>query len=562
MNHRTIDVVVPVYRDVSLTEQCLDSVLRLSGPLLGRLIVVDDAAPEPGMRPMLEALREREGAVRLIRNEANLGFVGSCNRGLALAQGDVVILNSDTRVTPGWLDELAAALQSDPLVAAACPLSNNATLCSIPWGGSLDAVEGFEPAALGTAGIDRFTTMPTGVGFCMLMRGEALSLLGPFDPVYGRGYNEENDWCQRARAAGFTIVRANRAFVFHYGEISFAGAKAELDRHNARRLVSRYSSYLDDNRAFEHGLDAPLAVIAHRAVAQVRVSLLECDQGSWAELTADALWAHFGATKAISFVDESPDVMVLVGTPRLEKLAELLAIPAHLLWFPGDPAHLDGRPLSGSHQGAQSRRAAGALLAQSATACVGSEDEARRITRHLGPLRHQLLAPLDFGRVPFVVEPHSAWVMPSPSCSPVELAALLERWAAVGPANSQLELACPADRLPAGWRNGLSELRVSLKTIDRGSLATWLRSADGVVVPAERLESSPEARLARSGGLPVIAITRGMEFADATPREASARVDWGRLLRDICAGAHPPTVGRRLAADVVAALGRSSSSTL
>jgi GT2 family glycosyltransferase len=101
--------------------------------------------------------------------------------------------------------------------------------------------------------------MPTAPGFCLLLRRAVVDQLGGFDPAYGRGYQEENDWCQRARAAGHQVGRANRAFVFHVGEVSFAGQRARLDVLNARRLLRRYPGYAEDCRAFEQTREARLA---------------------------------------------------------------------------------------------------------------------------------------------------------------------------------------------------------------------------------------------------------------------------------------------------------------
>src|SRR5690606_10064751 len=105
-------------------------------------------------------------------------------------------------------------------IAAVCPLSNNGTLCSVPTFGVSGPEEGVAalPGALGQ--MPEWTELPTGNGFCMLLRDSAKAALGLFDPAFGRGYNEENDWCQRARALGMVIARANRAFVFHRGEVS------------------------------------------------------------------------------------------------------------------------------------------------------------------------------------------------------------------------------------------------------------------------------------------------------------------------------------------------------
>lgn len=557
MNSR-IDVVVPVYRDVALTRQCLESVLTLSGARLGRLIVVDDAGPEPAMRSMLEGLRDQEPAVRLLVNSRNEGFVRSCNRGLAVAAGDVVILNSDTRVTAGWLDELAAALE-DPLVAAACPLSNNGTLCSIPHWGRSTPVEAVDARTLGTEAIDRFTDLPTGVGFCMLMRGTVLAAVGPFDELYGRGYNEENDWCQRVRAAGYRVVRANRAFVFHHGEVSFAGAKAELDRHNARRLVARYTNYLQDNRCFEEGLDAHLAAIAYRALVTPRVSVIEADGGSWVELSAFALRANLAAA-GVALDDDAPEVVVLVGTPRLEDLAPFIARPAHLAWLPGELARFDGRPLGPPFEEARSRRAAAALLSGAATTWVGAEREAHRVELLVGRLARKVVAP--FGFYPdSPPEARPAWVMPRASCSPAELGLLLERWAHAAPSDT-LELWCDAGRVPAGWRGRLEALRVKTLEIACAERVRLIQAAQGVVLPVEGALESPEARAALAAGVPVEALGPTTRFdarrGAAVPQE---RFDWAGEVRALCAGSHPPTVARRRAADLLGALTRSPSSS-
>jgi GT2 family glycosyltransferase len=262
---RQADVVVPVYRDISLTRACLESVLEHSGPSLRRLIVVDDCGPDPDMRPMLRRLRDEFDCIRLLKNERNLGLVVSANRGLSLRLGDAVLLNSDTRVTEGWLEECLAVLHDAQTVGAVSPLSNNATFCSVPFFG-----RGVEPGVLEGAPLDlsslpRFTEMPTGHGFCLLMRDEVLRAHGLFDPIYGRGYNEENDWCQRVRQAGYVIRRANRALVFHIGQVSFGDERNVRDVVNGRRLVARYPKYLDETRAWEA---SPQATEAAEAVAQ------------------------------------------------------------------------------------------------------------------------------------------------------------------------------------------------------------------------------------------------------------------------------------------------------
>jgi GT2 family glycosyltransferase len=104
--------------------------------------------------------------------------------------------------------------------------------------------------------------MPTAHGFCLALRRTVLDQIGGFDPAYGRGYQEENDWCQRARGAGFLVGRANRAFVYHHGAVSFGSLRARLDVLNARRLLVRYPTFRVDCAAFEASAEARVAADA------------------------------------------------------------------------------------------------------------------------------------------------------------------------------------------------------------------------------------------------------------------------------------------------------------
>lgn len=263
-----VDVVVPVYRDVALTRRCLESILAHHQGRLGRLILVEDASPEAGMAQLLEEIWRRSPRVILLRNERNLGFVRSANRGLLIRERDVVLINADAEATAGWLDALIAAAAAHGRAAAAVPLSNNGGLSSVPALDQATPADAFEGLELGLDLLPPFTELPTAMGFCLWMSDAALRELGAFDPVFGRGYNEENDWCQRARSKGYAILRANRAFVFHRGSASFGAERVALERRNARLLWSRYPGFLRETEAFRLTDQAQLA--ARHVAARMR----------------------------------------------------------------------------------------------------------------------------------------------------------------------------------------------------------------------------------------------------------------------------------------------------
>lgn len=245
----TVDVVVPVYAGAQESLRCLWSVLASPVSTAFTLVVVDDCSPEPALSAHLRALAAL-GLVELLVNERNHGFVASVNRGLALhPDRDVVILNADTRVHPGWLDRLAAHGTAEPRAASVTPLSNNATICSYPR----MLHSNWERLELDDAGLDalaakvnlgRHVEVPTGVGFCMWMRRAALDAVGPLDVErFGRGYGEENDWCRRAAAAGWVNLAASDVYVLHQGSVSFRAEANERTRAGLAVLLQRHPDY-------------------------------------------------------------------------------------------------------------------------------------------------------------------------------------------------------------------------------------------------------------------------------------------------------------------------------
>jgi GT2 family glycosyltransferase len=250
-----VDVVVPVYNAAADLEKCVDSVLAHTAGAY-RLVLIDDASPDPAIRAYFDALAARGLPHVLLRaNERNLGFTGTANRGMLEARGDVVLLNSDAIVTDGWLEALRRCVASDPQIGTATPFSNNAEICSFPnfcadnaWPDGADP----EPIrrALARAAVPTYPELPTGVGFCLYIRRTLIDAIGFFDPVFEPGYGEENDFCMRAIAAGFRNVLCDDAFVLHAGERSFDGRKLEFGARNMERLLERHPHYLDAVRAF------------------------------------------------------------------------------------------------------------------------------------------------------------------------------------------------------------------------------------------------------------------------------------------------------------------------
>lgn len=237
-----VDIILPVYNGLPYLRECLQSVVRHTDLTVHRLVIIDDASPDADVRDYVThfcAARSPEANITLLLHEANLGFVKSINEGFRWSARDVVLLNSDTVVTAGWVERLQRAAYSAWNIATVTPLSNNATICSIPEFNKENNIPGgFTIESFGTY-IDRislryYPRIPTAVGFCMYVRRKVLDEIGVFDEAhFGRGYGEENDFCMRAARQGWVHVLDDATYVYHKGGASFPPdiRSSELDQH-------------------------------------------------------------------------------------------------------------------------------------------------------------------------------------------------------------------------------------------------------------------------------------------------------------------------------------------
>lgn len=266
-------VVVPIHGAPEALERCLRSLFTHGDWSRHRLILVADGAQPAAVETQLAASDTRAG-VELLRQPERRGYVAAANRGIAAAGGDVILLNSDTRVTAGWIENLHAAAHSAPDVASATPWSNAATICSLPrWLETNALPAGWDESRLAalieSVAPRAYPALPTGVGFCLYLKRSALDALGAFDEgAFGFGYGEESDWCARAARAGWRHVLDDATFIFHEGQASFGGDRDARVRAAHRVLRKRYPEYLRAVGKFIQ--DDPLRPLRERVLEGLR----------------------------------------------------------------------------------------------------------------------------------------------------------------------------------------------------------------------------------------------------------------------------------------------------
>lgn len=226
-----VDIVVCIYNALEEVKRCVASV-RAHTLIPYRLILVNDGSEEP-TRDWLRGLAD-DADILLLENETNIGYTRSANRGCQTSNTPyTVILNSDTEVTPAWLNRLLHCLESDPRAGLASPLSNAASYQSVPRVFQPGSQEWYmEPPPfdlnrwaelIAESSAATRPWLPTLNGFCIAIKRTVFERIGYFDEEnYPYGYGEENDFCLRAQDAGFLTLVADDAYVYHAKSKSFS----------------------------------------------------------------------------------------------------------------------------------------------------------------------------------------------------------------------------------------------------------------------------------------------------------------------------------------------------
>lgn len=237
-----VSIVIPTCGNVPFALACLESIARHPPRATLEVLLVEDASGD--------ALIERLGAVRgltFVRNDANLGFLRSCNRAAALARGEYLhLLNDDTEVTAGWLDALL-----DTFRLPACGIAGSKLVYPdgrLQEAGAVVHADGREER-IGRgddAARARYNEVRE-VHYCsaasILVPRSVFLELGGFDERYAPAYYEDVDLALRMREAGRKVYYQPASVVVHHESVSYE-PNAERHARNRRRLVQRWGDAL------------------------------------------------------------------------------------------------------------------------------------------------------------------------------------------------------------------------------------------------------------------------------------------------------------------------------
>jgi len=259
-------VIVPAAGAPEAFARCLETVLAHTDFERDRLIVVLDG-PQP---PEMPRLPER---ALVLENPERQGFVVSVNRGMSVSDRDVILLNSDTQVTAGWVGKLQKAAYSAPEIGTVTPFSNSATICSLPRFLETNALPtGWDVDRFGRLVEERslraYPRLPTGVGVCLYIKRKVLEGIGLLDAQsFGEGYGEESELCMRALKAGYSHVLDDATFIFHEGQRSFGARRGSRVKSAHRAMQRLHPEYLATVAKFIR--EDPIRPLRERVVSSI-----------------------------------------------------------------------------------------------------------------------------------------------------------------------------------------------------------------------------------------------------------------------------------------------------
>ncbi len=262
-------VVIPIWNGRPYLAACLDA-LQSQTDADFELIVVDNASADGSA----DLVAEGYPSARLIRNARNLGFSGGCNVGMRAAQGEAfILLNQDTRVSPGWLAALVRAFDENPSAGiVGCkglyPDDRRVQHAGgwIEWPLGFTHHYGYQEPDNGRWDTAREVDFVTGAA--MGIRRAVIERIGLLDEGFWPGYFEDVDFCLRARAAGYRVWYCPQAvFLHHESPSTDSAVRSRAYQRGRLRLALKHLPPARFLAEF-----APAELAAQRAAIQGRES--------------------------------------------------------------------------------------------------------------------------------------------------------------------------------------------------------------------------------------------------------------------------------------------------
>lgn len=275
--NKRLSVVIPVYNALDDVKLLLKSLRKNFNFKLGNILIVNDCSNEKTSKYLKEFTTNNK-KFKLIENETNLGFIKSCNKGISIVDGEIVVLlNSDTIIPENFCEKIIKCFDSNPKIGLASPISSGSCTYFIqqPKGYSLKKMN----RLINKKHLCKYPEIAAAEGFCFCIRKELINQQGLLDEIYGKGYHEEVDYAYRAITNGWTNVLIDDLYVYHKRQASFGiERRQELIKQNNPVFNKRWNGFRNDYE-LKNNLKNPVIKISEEIFPDGNPALNNVDRG-------------------------------------------------------------------------------------------------------------------------------------------------------------------------------------------------------------------------------------------------------------------------------------------
>ena len=234
-------IVVPVYNALKEVRACVGSILKYFDFSQGEVLLVDDSSSSKTEKFIKSVAKKYPDKIRTYRNSENLGYLQTCNEAVCHTNAEVVVfLNSDCEIPNNFAEKIIKCFESNNSIITASPISTCSASYYIPE---------FFPFRIMNSFISKnepvYPDVFNSEGFCFCVRKSYIDKYGLFDPIYGKGYCEEVDFCLGVKDRGYRCVLIDDLYVKHKRNKTFGKKRLQYLSENNKILYSRWSKYFN-----------------------------------------------------------------------------------------------------------------------------------------------------------------------------------------------------------------------------------------------------------------------------------------------------------------------------
>ncbi len=276
------------YNQTELTIELIESIYQYTTTTVPFEIIVVDNHSKISPKSKISRIYPD---VRIIVSGVNRGFAGGNNLGVEISRGQFLFfINNDAVITEGSINAILSTFD-DPSIGVVSPL-----ICYYPTSAQEVEVDVIQYA--GATNVNPFTGRNTIIGekqldqsqyyqskptfyahgAAMMVKREVLEKVGLMSEFYFL-YYEELDWCERIRKAGYTILLAPTAKIYHKESISVGKTNPLKTYYLTRNRILFMAKNRNKLEYFVFTLFLFLLTIPKNA-------LMYCTKGEWQHLAA------------------------------------------------------------------------------------------------------------------------------------------------------------------------------------------------------------------------------------------------------------------------------------